>query len=344
MTEALNGHMKVWVDIATPPQALFFCPIVTRTKKYGHVVVITTRDFSQTAALADQLGFSHITIGHHGGDSLLGKGWVILKRALSLAAFARQHEFDLAVSHNSYAQVLAASFLRLPCATMMDYEHQPANHLAFRLADKLIVPEAFPDESLRRFGVSERCVERYAGVKEDIYLADFTPTSHFMEERGLPPDKVIATVRPPATMATYHNFENPLFERVVDYLLDHSEVFMVFLPRVPEQERRFRERQWDRVLIPQDAIDGPNLIYHSDLVISGGGTMNREAAVLGTPAYTVFKGPMAAVDRYLIESGRLQLVAEQEDISKISIQKKQRQTLDIGKPHLLDEIVDMILS
>jgi predicted glycosyltransferase len=338
--------MRVWVDLATPPQVLFFRPIIAEIETRGHEVAITVRDFSQTVSLATQLGYRHTTIGRHGGDSVVGKGLGILGRAMGLAAFARGKGFSLAVSHNSYAQAVAAAIMRLPLVTLMDYEHQPANHIAFRLARKVIVPESFPDEALRRYGAPEHRVERFPGVKEDVYLADFVPDPGFLEGLGIPSEKIIVTLRPPATMALYHNFENPLFEKVVDCLMGNPDVFVVFLPRVPQQAEILAARARDNLLIPREAVDGPNLIYHSDLVISGGGTMNREAAVLGTPAYTVFKGEMAAVDRYLIEKGRLTLIDGPEDIAKIGIEKckKARSQATIGGSRLLQEVVDTILQ
>jgi predicted glycosyltransferase len=338
--------MRVWVDLATPPQVLFFRPIIAEMETRGHEVVITVRDFSQTVSLATQLGYEHTTIGRHGGNSLAGKGLGILRRAMGLVAFARGKRFSLAVSHNSYAQALAAAAMRLPLVTLMDYEHQPANHIAFRLARKVIVPEPFPDEALRRYGAPERRVKRFPGVKEDIYLADFAPEPGFLEKLGIPPEKIVVTLRPPATMATYHNFENPLFEKVVDYLVSNPDVYIVFLPRVSQQADDLATRARDNIMVPREAVDGPNLIYHSDLVISGGGTMNREAAVLGTPAYTIFKGEMAAVDRYLIESGRMTLIDGPEDIANIVIEKceKARGQATIGGSRLLQEVVDTILQ
>jgi predicted glycosyltransferase len=337
--------VRIWVDLATPPQVLFFRPIVAEMERRGHQVGVTTRDFSETVSLANQFGFAHTTIGYHGGKSLIGKAIGILKRTVGLVSFAQGQGIDLTVSHNSYAQALAATALRLPFVTLMDYEHQPANHIAFRLARKVIVPEAFPDEALRRYGVPGHRVERYVGIKEDIYLADFTPDSEFLEKLGISSERIVVTLRPPATMATYHNFENPLFEKVVDYLFSSPDAYVVFLPRVAEQAESLSSRAWGRLLIPEEAVDGPNLIYHSDLVISGGGTMNREAAVLGTPVYTIFKGRMAAVDRHLIDVGRMTLIAEPEDVFKITLVKKERErTQEIPRrSHLLQEVVDAIL-
>ena len=334
--------MKIWIDLATPPQVLFFRPIVAEMKRRDHEVIITTRVFSQTVSLADQFGFDHTVIGYHGGKSLAGKAFGILKRMVGLVAFARGRGIALAVSHNSYAQALAAKVLRFPLVTLMDYEYQPANHIAFRLAWKVIVPEVFPPEALRRYGASESRVERYAGIKEELYLADFVPDQNFLDSLGIPPEKVIVTMRPPATMATYHRFENPLFYEVLQYLLSRPEVYVVLLLRVARQAEELAEKSAANLLIPRGAVDGPNLIYHSDLVISAGGTMNREAVVLGTPVYSIFQGQMGNIDRSLIATGRMCHLRSSADIKKIRLQKKHHFPSSFGKPELVSYIVDRV--
>jgi predicted glycosyltransferase len=336
--------MKIWVDLATPPQVLFFRPIVAEMAQLGHEVTVTARDFSQTIALAEQCGLQHTVLGYHGGNSLVGKAVGIMKRAIDLTTFAKAKDFDLATSHNSYAQAIAAAMLRLPLVTLMDYEGQPANHIAFRLAQRVIVPEVFPLQALRRYGAADSRVKRFSGIKEDIYLADFVPDLGFPAKLGLSNDRVIATMRPPATMATYHRFENPLFDQLLEYCLSQPQVTVVLLPRVKEQAAELLPRHHGSLIIPDKAVDGPNLIHYSDLVISGGGTMNREAVVLGTPTFTVFKGQMGAVDQHLVDVGRLVIIAETADFRKIGFRKKSSIQGVVGKPSLQREVTDMILE
>jgi hypothetical protein len=335
--------VRIWVDFSTAPDPLFFRPIVDRLHSREHTTWITARDFGETVSIAKQKGFDFRTVGKHGGQTVTGKAMAIFKRAWTLTRLARCEKINVAVSFNSYAQALAASMLRLPLVTFMDYEHQPANHIAFRLAKKIVVPKTFPTEALRRYGASEDRVKRYNGIKEDLYLADFKPNPSFLEDLGIPAEKVVVTMRPPATMATYHRFENPLFEEVSQYLLG-QEVYIIYLPRTREQEERIISEESKNLMIPEEALDGLNLVYHSDLVISAGGTMNREAAVMGTPAYTVFKGRLGAVDQHLIDTGRMTIIKELADLNKIVLKKKECESAKhIGKPQLLDEVVDTIL-
>jgi hypothetical protein len=225
----------------------------------------------------------------------------------------------------------------------MDYEHQPANHLCFRLARKVIVPEYFPGWALRKFGVKPKKTAYYHGTKEQIYLADFVPQPDYLTSLGLPVDKTIVVMRPPGSWALYHHFENPLFEQVLDYVVKKPEAYVVFLPRIPSQGDAVHSRGYANVWIPPTALDGPNLLYHADLVISGGGTMNREASVLGTPTYSLFKGKLAGVDHYLIEQGYMKHIGEENKIPTIEVSKKKYQK-PLTNGSLLEEITEAILD
>jgi predicted glycosyltransferase len=335
--------MKIWIDLANSPQVLFFHPIVQEMESRGHTTLITTRDFAQTEELATNCGMQHTPIGGHGGKRLSRIGLSLANRTWHLTRFARGRRIDLAASHNSYAQAVAATVLRIPSVTLMDYEHQPANHLAFRLARRVIVPECFPDHALRRFGAAPRKTRRYRGVKEQIYLAGFVARPDFLDTLGIARTRVVVVMRPPGTWGLYHNFENELFDPVFKHVVGHTNATVVFLPRVASQADAVRAQRLENVIVPAAALDGPNLLYHADLVISGGGTMNREAAVLGTPAYSVFKGESAAVDRYLVEQGRMALITDPADIPRIAIVKKQPGAAMPGAA-LVRDVTDAILD
>lgn len=334
--------MRLWIDLSNSPHVLLFLPIIRELEEHGYDVGITAREFAQTAGLANRFGLRYEIMGNHGGRGFYGKGLNLLSRSSALMLWALGHGIDLAVSHNSYSQSLAAFMAGIPSVTIMDYEYQPANHLSFRLARRVIVPEFFPDDALRLYGASSYKVRRYPGLKEEVYLSSFKPDPAFLQDAGLDSDRIIATVRPPATFALYHRFENPLFPELVDWLGKHDDVLIVFLPRTDEQKEIFLKRDYRNVFIPPHALDGPNLLLHSDLVISAGGTMNREAAVLGTPVYTVFAGRIAAVDDYLIRTGRMVRIKERADFDKIRLCKKERVDFHPSESLALRRIVDFI--
>ena len=308
--------MKIWIDLANSPQVLFFRPILSELERQGHSLDLTTRAYAQTVQLAGRLGLQHTVIGRHGGCRLAGLAGQICLRAFALARWARRRGFDLAVSHNSYSQATASRLLGVPVVTLMDYEHQPLNHLCFRLARRVIVPECFPQELLRRYGAARKTIS-YAGVKEQIYLAGFKPQPDFRQSEGLPVEDPLVVIRPPAPWTAYHRFENDLFDQLLGRLSRENQGCLLFLPRLPGQAESVRGLPGLRVA--ERVYDGPNLLYHADLVISGGGTMNREAAVLGTPTCTVFKGKLGAVDRCLIAQGRMTHLETRQDIEKVRV-------------------------
>ncbi len=214
---------------------------------------------------------------------------------------ARDFRPDVALSHGSYAQICAARLLRTPTATMMEYEHQPANHLSFRLAHRVLVPEVFPESKLRSFGARPQKVRRYEGFKEELYLGDFVPSTDTLHGLALNPSNIIVVFRPPPTGSLYHRGRNDRFDRIVSDCAKQGNVQAVLLARTAEQRPHYEEIP--HLTVPKTAVDGLSLVANADLVVGAGGTMNREAALLGVPTYTVFLGRLGAVDAQLLKLG-----------------------------------------
>jgi len=292
--------MRVWIDLANSPHVALFEPVVRALRSRGDEVLLTARDHAQTLPLARRLWDDVVVIGGPSPPGIAAKGREVAARAAQLRAFARERRPDVALSHGSYAQLLAAAAARVPAVTMMDYEAQPANHLSFRLARRVVVPEAFPAAALRRCGAGRR-VRRYAGFKEELYLAGFRPQESVRAALGVADDEVLAVFRPAPEGALYHRGGNGRFDDVLARAGGSDGVRVLLLARQPEQRRRY-----DRlpgVLAPADPVDGTTLLAEADVVVGAGGTMNREAALLGTPTYTLFAGQLAAVDRELVARG-----------------------------------------
>lgn len=332
--------------MATSPQVLFLRPIVAELRKRGRTLTITTRESTETVPLANRYGLEHFTIGAHGGSTLIGKGVAIALRAMQLANFVRTRDIRLAISHGSYSQSLAAGSMRIPFVSFQDYEGHPANHVLCRVAKKILVPDAFNKHNLHRYGAAESKIESYDGLKENVYLADFMPKTDFLSAEGIPKKRIIVTMRPPNLVATYHRFSNPLFDQLLHSISSHPNTFIVLLPRGSGQRRAYEMMQLSNVLIPDHVVDGPNLIFHSDLVVGAGGTMNREATVLGTPVYSLFRGELGSVDQHLIKSGKMLHIKGEGDIPKVRLQKKMkpRSALWRDRQGLVSNVVDRLLE
>lgn len=334
----------VWIDLANSPHALFFLPVLGELRRRGVDTVVTARDYAQTAGLCRLLGIEAEMVGAHGGGSLAGKSADLAGRVRALRAFARRARPSVAVSHNSYAQALAARTLGIRVVTAMDYEFQPANHLAFRCADLVAVPDVFPLDALRRQGARPRTTWRYPGLKEEIALAGFEPDPGYLARAGVDVSRPVVAVRPPADQALYHRFHNPLFARILRRLRDHASCSVVLLARTGVQARALEADGFGALLWRGETLDGRQLVAGCDAVISAGGSMNREAAALGTPAYSVFAGRLAAVDRALVADGRLRLLRSPEDVASLDVTKKAASVPPRIGTALLMDFVDRLLA
>jgi predicted glycosyltransferase len=307
--------MRVWVDLTNSPHVLVMRPLIDELRNRGATVEVTARDFAQTVGLCERFGIEHTLIGHHRGGKLGAKAVGLFDRSRELRKWAKPRGFDLALGHGSNDITVAARTLGIPSSTMFDYEWAKVQHnVNCRLAKAVVVPEAIPPERLNRYGAKKK-LQRYAGLKEEYYLADFEPDKAVLKELGLNTRKPIAVVRTPPVVALYHRFENDLFGQVLLRLREQGQV--VVLPRVAEQ--RAELEQAGGFIVPERAIDAQSLIAYSDLVVSAGGTMNREAVALGTPVFTTFEGRLGGVDEDLISSGRM---AQLQDASEVQLAKR----------------------
>jgi uncharacterized protein len=334
----------IWIDLDNSPHVPLFIPILADLEKRGHRVLVTTRDCFQVCSLADYYRLEHRTIGRHYGANKFLKVLGTLWRSIQLAPVVLKERPSLSISHGSRSLILLSWFLNIPTILMFDYEH--AKSLPFMKPVLGIAPEAITDPELATHFT--RGLRSYEGLKEDVYVPFFKPDATLLRKLELREDSIIVTIRPPATEAHYHNPESErLFVEVVNFLGGCPDVRMVILPRNEKTQRDLVYKTWPlwceqrKIIVPDQVLDGLNLIWHSDLVVSAGGTMNREAASLGVPVYSIFRGKLGAVDRYLADKGRLTLVETVEEIStKIVPVKRPKRNDTVGAERLaLTQIV-----
>jgi predicted glycosyltransferase len=298
--------VNIWVDMSAPAHVLVLRPIIERLRGRGHAVEITSRDYAQTQALLDLHGMEHTPIGRHGGASRLRKAYRLGARSASMTSYGRRREFDLALAHGSNDLAIAARLLGIPEANMHDYEYAVTqHHIGCRLARRVMFPDSVPAERLRRFGVGPEKLFPYPGLKEEYYLRDFEPDPEALSRLEVDTTRVVVIVRPPPDVSLYHRKSNPLFPKVLQRLGQDEGVHAVVLPRTEEQRSFIASLRLPSLILPPGAVEAQSLVALADLVVSAGGTMNREAAALGTPVYTTYGGRLGGVDEALIRSGRL---------------------------------------
>ena len=292
--------------MSAPAHVLVLRPIIERLRGAGHEVEVTSRDYAQTQALLDLHGIEHTPIGRHGGASRVRKAYRLGARTAGMLSYGRGRSFDLALAHGSNDLAIAARMLGVPEANMHDYEYAVTQHrIGCRLARRVLFPESVPAERLRRFGVGPDKLFAYPGLKEEYYLFDFEPDPEALTRLGVETERVVVIVRPPPDVSLYHRKSNPLFPKVLDRLGRDEGVHAVVLPRTQAQRKFIAGLDLPSLIVPDDAVEAQSLVALADLVLSAGGTMNREAAALGTPVYTTYGGRLGGVDEALIRSGRL---------------------------------------
>jgi uncharacterized protein len=302
--------LNVWIDLTNSPHVLVMRPVIDVLCARGADVLVTARDFAQTLGLLERFRIDHTAIGHHRGGALAAKGLGLASRSAALVRWARGRRIDLALGHGSNDVSIAAALLRIPSATAFDYEWARVQHsVNCRLARRVVVPDVIPPERLAPYGATPEKLRRYAGLKEEYYLADFEPSGEVLDELAIDPAEPLAVVRTPPAVSLYHRFDAPVFAEVLERLRGRQ---VVVLPRTPEQRAELARR--GGFTVPERAVDAQSLIAHADLVISAGGTMNREAVALGTPVWTTFEGRLGAVDERLIAEGRLRRLERADDV------------------------------
>jgi predicted glycosyltransferase len=298
--------VRVWIDMTASAHVLVFRPLIRILRARGDEVEITARDYAQTLQLLELHGLECEVVGRHGGRARLGKARQLVSRLGALRRWARGREFDVALAHGSHELTLTARRLRIPSSTTFDYEYAWLQHqLGCRAATKVVVPQAMPPDRLQPYGVDERKLVQYPGLKEEYYLSDFEPDAAVLDPWEIDAARVLVVLRPPPDVSLYHRHSNPLFPQTLDYLGRHEGVHAIVLPRTEEQRDFVRRLALPSVIVPERAVDAQSLIALSDLVVSAGGTMNREAVALGVPVYTTFGGRLGGVDEMLIRDRRL---------------------------------------
>jgi uncharacterized protein len=309
--------VRAWIDVSNSPQVPFFRPLIALLRERGHDVSVTTREYAQTTELLSLHGVEHEVVGpRHGGAGAFGKARAMGGRLRALRRYARGRDFDIALSHASHELPMVARSLGIPSSYAFDYEFARVQHgFGCRAAHRVVVPDAIPQDRLNGLGARAAKVRRYPGLKEEYYLHGFVPDAGVLSHVGVAGEHILVVVRTPPDVSLYHREANPLFGDVLERLGRDPAVRAVVLPRTAEQRAEIVGRELPSIVVPEHAVDAQSLVALSDLVVSAGGTMNREAVALGIPVYTTFAGRLGAVDTALVEEGRLRTLASAAELA-----------------------------
>jgi len=332
---------KIWIDITNSPHAILYNPIIKKMKNGGYDVIVTARDYAQTKGLLDMFNIKYHLIGDHKGKNKISKILGVIQRSWQLYKFARKQNFDASLSMSSQCAMIASKMLKIPHMTLYDYEYTAGHHIDFRLSDQILTPKGVDEKILKRYGAKIEKVTFYPGLKEQFYIhyylkeynKKYKVEEPIRKKLHIPKDNILIVIRPEATVAHYQSNKNPLVFPLIEYLINYSKnLTIIVLPRTNEQKTDFLKRNYKNVIIPHKVINGIELMVTADIVISAGGTVNREAASIGVPTYTIFQGgKLGAVDQMLINDKRMVKIENVEDFKKIKIKKKKNLVQPIGE-------------
>lgn len=340
--------MRIWVDFENTPHVLILKPIIERLQQQNHQVIITARDCSQTIELAKYFDMDVAKISHHHGKKKINKVMGHVSRILRLIRYIKERDISIAISHGSRSQIIAAGILGIPTFVMWDYEYASLA-VIHHFINRLVVPEVVSSHAFDHKIDSSKIIN-YPGIKEHIYVGNLLNNGFALNDLALDPEKIIITVRPPAIEAHYYSHQDgsyELFLEAIKYFSNFDNTSVIVLARTKFQREeiiKFTQKNGNsqNIIFPQRAQNGIALIWNSDIVVSGGGTMNREAAVLNVPVYSIFQGKLGSVDRYLNETGCLKLIHSKDDLKQIKLVKRQRPE----RPHINEnmELINYIIE
>jgi uncharacterized protein len=345
MSKTSSG--KIWIDLDNSPHVLFFNPVIKELEKKGIQVLITARDFAQVLELLKLFNIKARVIGRHYGKNSILKLIGIIIRSFQLLPVVLKFKPDFAVSHGSRAQFLTSKILGIKVGVALDYEF--IQMFPLLKADIVIAPKMIDE---KKINLGHKQFFHYNGIKEDVYVPSFEPANRKSDLFNFDKDTIIITIRPPAVLAHYYSEKSgQLFDFLLKHLSSQDGIKIIFTPRTTQQAVELKSK-WQnefnigKFIIPDVVINGLDLIYNSDLVISGGGTMIREAAALGVPAYSTFGSQIGSVDNYLQKEGKLTILQNEEDVrNKIKIEKRKKVQKDItNNQNVLKELTSKIIE
>jgi predicted glycosyltransferase len=340
---------KIWIDLENSPHVPFFKPIIEQLEAQGHLVTVTARDCFQVCDLADLYHMDYKAMGRHFGKHKLAKMFGLGLRVLQMSPTAIFDRPDLCLSHGSRSHVIVSALFRIPNMIIFDYEHTA--WVKWMRPQWVMAPEVIAEANIVNKGIPKETLLRYRGIKEDVYATTFKPSPDLRQRLGIEENEILVTIRPPASEAHYHNPEAEILQTAVFEMLNATpDVRVVLVPRTPKQGEEIRAQFPEmfaskKAFIPEQVVDGLDLIWASDLVISGGGTMNREAAALDVPVYSIFRGTIGAVDHYLVDQKRLVLIEKVEDVkTKINVVRRDKSISKIRQSAALETVLDNVLN
>lgn len=295
--------MIIWFDTVTAKEPLLFNALALELEKEGHETLFTCRDYDYIVSLFDLLQRDVNVFGKHGGSSLYGKLMAGNKRIGLLANYINNLDAkpDYHISFSSPESTRVAFGLGIPTITINDSPHAKAvGKLTVPLSKYLVYSSSIPKENWLVLGALEEQLQPYDGIDEVAWLLNFEPNPEVLSQLSLTVEDHFIVARPEESSASYMLELGIGGLTYLDLILE--EIFKVYegkvvmFPRYETQKEALVKKFGDKLIIPPKAVDTLSLYYYSDLCITGGATMAREAAAIGTPSISYYPQPLDVLE------------------------------------------------
>jgi uncharacterized protein len=336
--------VRVWADIENPPQVQYLLPVLEASRERGFDTLVTARDYGDTFELLRARGVPYHAVGSAYGASKPAKVRGLVGRTLALSRLLRRERPDVLIGA-SRAGALAARLRRIRPFVISDYEHVETRF--FRLAGAtLLFPDVIAPEAFASAGFPVDRLVPFRGLKEDLTFAgiDLASVRAAELDGAGSHDLVRVLFRPPAEESHYFDrASRTAAQEALAYLASRAGVQVVFSPRHPWQLEYVGSLEWQHEpVLLERSLPFLELLQAVDLVVCSGGTMLREAAYLGIPAYSIFRSEIGAVDRYLASIGRATLLGPGDPLATIRLEKRGALSPLNLNPHLTSELADLL--
>jgi predicted glycosyltransferase len=334
----------IWFDLDNSPHVPLFRPMFKELEERNIKFFITAGEYAQTIDLLKLWNIDFELIGKHGGRNKFKKISNLVYRASQLSRCIRDKDIKLAVSHGSRSQLLSAKINGIESILMMDYEYTE-RRIFNLLSTYLLIPKIIPDERLESARINLSKVIRYNGFKEELYINNFTPEKDFRKKINIGNKDILIVIRPPGMSGNYHDRKSEgFFLKAVRFFLESANTVCLIVNRT-DREKNFLINNFElsnKLRFLEKPVDGLQLLYCADICLSGGGTMNREAALLGTRTYSIFTGKRPYLDEYLQEVGKLKFIESDKDLESINIAEDYKSFELRTENNIAKEITDII--
>ncbi|MCK9150839.1 DUF354 domain-containing protein [Methanobacterium alcaliphilum] len=333
--------MKIWIDITNAPHVRFFKNIIEYFQDQGEDLIVTARKFGDIHNLMDVFGFDFISIGKHGVtlDQKLEESTL---RAHELSKLIIKEKVDVALSKHSIELPRVTFGLGIPSVYVLDNEHAlAANKLTLPLCDRIVMPKVIDMWDLLKMGADPNKIIPYNGTSEIIHFKNFEFNYDIFKDLGLKLKKQkTILMRPEPSLASYLDADcrESVLTPIVETLKEYANILI--LPRFKEQADIFKD--YKNVTIIKPPVDTSSLMKCCDLMIGAGGTMNREAAILGTPVISCYPGKPLSVDKFYIDQGLMLRSTNNEEIINTAL--KLLVNNDETGPIKTDDLFEIIID